>query len=61
MFTITVFFLRVGFRSKPCVFSSVAMKYNAGELVQILLDEKHHDGLVSKQQPLHVRESEFSC
>ena len=57
MFPINVFFLWVNFSSKPCVFSSSAMKYNAGELVQILLDEKRHNGLVSKQQPLRVRES----
>lgn len=37
------------------MFSYGAVKYNAGELVRILLDENHHN--VSKQQPLRVRES----
>ena len=33
-----------------------AVKYNAGELVRIMLDEKHHDKVI-KQQPLRVHES----
>ena len=43
--------------SKAVVFSSGAIKYNASDLVRILLDEKHRDGRVSRHQPLRVRQS----
>ena len=33
------------------------MKYNAGELVRILLDNSHNKGLISKHQPLRIRET----
>ena len=38
-----------------CVFLG-AVKYNAGELVRIKLDEKHHDK-ITKQQPLRIHQS----
>ena len=39
------------------VFATGVVKYSVEETVSILLNKRHHEGLISRQQPLQVRES----
>ena len=39
------------------IFATGVMKYNAGELVRILLDEERHSGFINHKQPFRVTDS----
>ena len=39
------------------VFANGIVKYTAEEMVTILLNKRHHEGVISQRQPLYVKES----
>ena len=39
------------------VFANGIVKYTAEEIVNILLNKRHHEGVISQQQPLCARKS----